>query len=314
MGCRKLTYYRKEELGEMPFCCWEIETNREAGKEKRISEYRFGFNGQERDDEVKGTGNSYDFGARIYDPRLGRWLSLDPLQAKFPSMSPYNFVGNMPTIAVDPDGRDIFLVIAKSTQSSAELQVQHFETIINYLNSTEKGAELLSDYMNNPDKNLYFMFDDNTTDLDQTSRQRNSQGEIATGVINIGGSTYLDGNEGGVQAFNGILIQNADGENQFIELSSKDFAGDDIEVWEVKKAAKGMGHGIGAHANNPDMTSEGSHEKWGQTEYTHPKENGTGAAKELNDQINNLKPSEVKNDIKLKSSDSDRQYKAEKSN
>ncbi|MEZ4721108.1 MAG: RHS repeat-associated core domain-containing protein [Flavobacteriales bacterium] len=107
MGCRKLTYYRKEELGEMPFCCWEIETNREAGKEKRISEYRYGFNGMERDDEVKGTGNSYDFGARIQDPRLGRWLSLDPLAAKYPSMSPYNFGANNPIFFIDYDGRDI---------------------------------------------------------------------------------------------------------------------------------------------------------------------------------------------------------------
>jgi RHS repeat-associated protein len=45
--------------------------------------YRFGFNGQEKDDEVKVEGNSLDFGARIYDSRLGRWLSLDPLQAKY---------------------------------------------------------------------------------------------------------------------------------------------------------------------------------------------------------------------------------------
>ncbi|MFK7059864.1 hypothetical protein V3Q90_06970 [Flavobacterium oreochromis] len=33
--------------------------------------YRYGFNGKE-DDQIKGEGNSYDFGARIYDPRIGR--------------------------------------------------------------------------------------------------------------------------------------------------------------------------------------------------------------------------------------------------
>ncbi|QLH44307.1 MAG: hypothetical protein HWD58_00920 [Bacteroidota bacterium] len=43
-------------------------------------DYRFGFNGQEKDNEIKGTGNSLAFEARIYDNRLGRWLSLDPLQ------------------------------------------------------------------------------------------------------------------------------------------------------------------------------------------------------------------------------------------
>ncbi|HRZ42348.1 MAG TPA: peptidoglycan DD-metalloendopeptidase family protein, partial [Bacteroidales bacterium] len=53
--------------------------------------YRYGFNGMEKDDELKGSGNSYDFGARIYDPRVGRWLAVDPFFYKVPSMTPYRF-------------------------------------------------------------------------------------------------------------------------------------------------------------------------------------------------------------------------------
>ena len=71
--------------------------------------YRFGFNGMEKDDEVKGAGNSLDFGARVYDSRLGRWLSLDPLQDKYPDLSPYNFCRNNPAVFIDPDGRKIFI-------------------------------------------------------------------------------------------------------------------------------------------------------------------------------------------------------------
>ncbi len=71
--------------------------------------YRYGFNGKEKDNEVKGDGNSLDFGARIYDARLGRWLSLDPLQAKYPSFTPYSFVNNSPTFCIDPDGRKIVI-------------------------------------------------------------------------------------------------------------------------------------------------------------------------------------------------------------
>jgi RHS repeat-associated protein len=69
--------------------------------------YRRGFNGMEKDDEVKGGGNSYDFGARMYDARVGRWLTIDPLLRKYPSLSPYNFVSNNPLIFVDPNGKEI---------------------------------------------------------------------------------------------------------------------------------------------------------------------------------------------------------------
>jgi RHS repeat-associated protein len=59
----------------------------------------------ERDDEVKGQGNSLDFGARIYDPRVGRWLSSDPSASKQPSFSPYKAFLNNPLVYIDPDGR-----------------------------------------------------------------------------------------------------------------------------------------------------------------------------------------------------------------
>ena len=71
---------------------------------------RFGFNGKENDNEVKGTGNSVDFGARIYNPRLGRWIATDPLQQKYPSYTPYSFVNNMPISAIDPDGKVIIFI------------------------------------------------------------------------------------------------------------------------------------------------------------------------------------------------------------
>ena len=72
--------------------------------------YRFGYTGKEDDSEIKGNGNSYDFGNRQYDPRIGRWLSLDPLKAMYPSMSPYCYAGNTPIAAKDPDGRLIIFV------------------------------------------------------------------------------------------------------------------------------------------------------------------------------------------------------------
>ena len=71
----------------------------------------------EKDDEIKGKGNSYDFGARILDPRVGRWLSIDPLRNKYPNLSPYNFVANNPNLFVDYNGKDFIIFIEKTTHS-----------------------------------------------------------------------------------------------------------------------------------------------------------------------------------------------------
>lgn len=57
----------------------------------------------EKDNEPKGIGNSLDFGERIYDSRLGRWLSIDKLANKYPNVSPYAFVRNSPIMKYDPD-------------------------------------------------------------------------------------------------------------------------------------------------------------------------------------------------------------------
>lgn len=45
----------------------------------------------EKDDEIKGEGNSYDFGARLYDSRIGKFLSVDPAFKLQPASSAYMF-------------------------------------------------------------------------------------------------------------------------------------------------------------------------------------------------------------------------------
>ena len=80
------------------------------GRSYSSSEYRFGFNGMESDDEIKGTKNSLDFGARIYDPRAGVWLSRDPMEDQYPYASSYSFALNTPIQAVDPDGNLVLFI------------------------------------------------------------------------------------------------------------------------------------------------------------------------------------------------------------
>ena len=75
--------------------------------------YRFGYNGKEQDDEVKGGGAQYDYGFRIYDSRLGRFLSVDPLTASYPWYTPYQFAGNNPIKYIDLDGLEQATVLAQ---------------------------------------------------------------------------------------------------------------------------------------------------------------------------------------------------------
>lgn len=74
------------------------------GRKYNPGDYRYGFNGMEKDDEVKGTGSFINYKARMQDTRIARFLSVDPLTSKYPHYSPYQFAGNTPIQAIDLDG------------------------------------------------------------------------------------------------------------------------------------------------------------------------------------------------------------------
>ncbi len=74
------------------------------GRDFSGKKYRFGFGGYEGDNEILGQGNSYTTEFRQYDPRLGRWKSIDPATQKFPGESPYHALLNNPNIYTDRNG------------------------------------------------------------------------------------------------------------------------------------------------------------------------------------------------------------------
>lgn len=76
------------------------------GRQSNVGGYRFGFNGQEMDNEPKGNGNSYSFEYRVHDPRIGRFLSVDPLFREYPWNSTYAFAENRPIDGRDLEGRE----------------------------------------------------------------------------------------------------------------------------------------------------------------------------------------------------------------
>ena len=103
--------------------------------------YGFGFNGKEKDAETYGEGNEYDYGFRIYNPRIGKFLSVDPLAAKFPFYTPYQFSGNKPISCLDLDGlEDIYYL--------DPIEEKNGNAIMDLLTSTEIGAQIINEFKN----------------------------------------------------------------------------------------------------------------------------------------------------------------------
>ena len=104
---------------------------------------RFGFNGKENDNEVKGEGNQQDYGFRIYDPRLGKFLSVDPITKEYPELTPYQFASNKPIAGVDLDGLEF-----KSSIKNGVLYISVKLTVVNYNDVvSETQAKTIGDGM-----------------------------------------------------------------------------------------------------------------------------------------------------------------------
>ncbi len=78
------------------------------GRTYSSEEYGYGFNGKEKDDEVSNQGNCYDYGFRIYNSRLGKFLSIDPLAKSYSWNSPFAYAENSPIAFIDLDGLERF--------------------------------------------------------------------------------------------------------------------------------------------------------------------------------------------------------------
>jgi RHS repeat-associated protein len=105
--------------------------------------YRYGFQGQEKDDEIKGEGNSLNYTFRMYDPRVGRFLSLDPMKDKFPFYSPYSFSGNKVISYKELEGLEELVAILPD-DDSAFLRSAGFGDVLR--TTIFYASEKLSDY------------------------------------------------------------------------------------------------------------------------------------------------------------------------
>jgi RHS repeat-associated protein len=91
--------------------------------------FRYGFNGKEKDDEAKGVGAQYDYGMRVYDSWLAKFMSVDPLTSKYAYLTPYQFASNTPIQGIDLDGREVYYFTFKEECGKPKLELQGIQTM-----------------------------------------------------------------------------------------------------------------------------------------------------------------------------------------
>ncbi len=108
------------------------------------SNYRYGFQGQEKDDEIKGEGNSINFKFRMYDPRIGHFDSVDPLFRDYPWNSSYAFSENRVIDGIDLEGLEF--TTYDITFKDGHIQDFKVTTDFDLKNPKTKGAGIQSNF------------------------------------------------------------------------------------------------------------------------------------------------------------------------
>ncbi|MBX3256091.1 MAG: hypothetical protein KF862_18285 [Chitinophagaceae bacterium] len=191
--------------------------------------YRYGFNGKESDSEVNGPYNELDYGFRVYEPRLGRFFSVDPLASKYPFYTPYSYAGNKPVWVSDLDGleEDWMTTRRFALQRQAELQLAYAKSNASVTIGPAPAKTFTQKW-----RDSHNIIDNVTYDIANSlytlPQQLTSSARQADYIYNIGGNVHRShGMEGekprtdnGVTAFS-LFMPSAAAEEQGIGFFSK---------------------------------------------------------------------------------------------
>jgi RHS repeat-associated protein len=108
------------------------------GRNASTSDYRYGFQGQETDDEITGSESHITYKYRVHDERLGRFLSLDPLAPKYAHNSPYAFSENRAIDAVELEGREAKIVVTNRNKRGKATAIKIVVDIAVFTDASDK--------------------------------------------------------------------------------------------------------------------------------------------------------------------------------
>jgi len=198
MGARKLSYYTEETNFSSVFSKKEVSENFFSASKSTLdyypfgmllpnrhestNEYRYGFQGQEKDDEIKGEGNSVNYKYRMHDPRIGRFFAIDPLTSKYPHYSPYSFSGNKVIHAIELEGLEEHIITTNKTKLNRGLTVKVVITYVKASDRTESspGADDKNrevDYIVDGANSDVHSIPENTWEYEQVRRQKRTMDE-----------------------------------------------------------------------------------------------------------------------------------------
>ena len=178
--------------------------------------YRYGFQGQEKDDEVSGTGNSYTAQFWQYDSRIARRWNIDPVVK--PHESPYVAFSNNPIWFVDPNGADTLDFVAANKQMKKLSQTAK---------ELEKEKSWIKDRISDYEKNVQMVKDIEINHKMSVLTAKGSKSSIPGMVIE--GLNMVNGI--GIEALKGKLIELASAINNDIENYNKS-----VEYYEGEKS------------------------------------------------------------------------------
>jgi RHS repeat-associated protein len=242
--------------------------------------YNYKYNGKEYQDEL-GL-NMYDYGARNYDPALGRWMNVDPLAEKLPHASPYAFCLNNPILFVDPDGqfpwpwfRLMFVGKASKTsdnnafkQAATNLNKEYTDSkasifyistgkeIVNEINNSSKKIQSIDFFSHSGHNGMFFTHDEWLGDNDfyiNDAEENKVAGYWTNDSADLSEIDYTKFTNDAKVEFHGCNSGNKD----FADNMASEFSKSMYGAGKTKSVA--IGHGTKANPNSETLGNDYRH-------------------------------------------------------